>query len=78
MARPSAGSSQPSAPGGAALQLAEVFVGQEETVGVIDAQPGDGAGADQFEEKPVRLVEDFGQLHADSGEIVDVEESAGN
>ena len=42
---------------------------------MVDPKPGDLSGADEPEDEPVRLGEDFGVLHANGGQFVDVEEA---
>ena len=60
---------------GAPLQLLEIFLRQIKAVRMIDADAGDRAVPDQFEEQLVGRVEDFRQLHSDRGQIVHVEEA---
>ena len=43
---------------------------------MIDAQAVQHALAQQLEDQPVRVVEQLRQLHAQAGELVDVEEAA--
>ncbi len=62
--------------GATALQFLEILFRQIESVRMIDPHAGDRARADQFEQQPMRRIEDLGQLHPDRGEIVDVEETA--
>ena len=54
----------------------EVGLRGGEPVGVIDAQPVDRAALDQPDDERVRRVEHLGELDADGGERVDVEEAA--
>ncbi len=42
---------------------------------MVDPKPGDLSGADEPEDEAVRLGEDFGVLHANGGQFVDVEEA---
>ena len=57
-------------------QAAKVAVGVEQAVDMVDAQPVHRAVGQQAEGKPVDVVEHLGQLHAQAGEVVDVEEAA--
>jgi hypothetical protein len=61
--------------GAAVAQPLEVPRGVREPVGMVDAQPVDGAVADQLERERVRLGEDLRVLLAHAGEVVDVEEA---
>ena len=42
---------------------------------MVDPEPGHPSGADEPEDEAVRLGEDFGVLHANGGQLVDVEEA---
>ena len=53
----------------------EIAQGIVEAVHVVDAKSGHLARGYQFQLLAVALAEDFRQLHAQSGELVDVEEA---
>jgi hypothetical protein len=59
----------------ALLKAPEVLLGIVEPVRVIDAQPVDLAGGREGEHETVRCLEHLLVLHAQRGEIVDVEEA---
>jgi hypothetical protein len=42
---------------------------------MVDPEPGHPSRADEPEDEAVRLGEDFGVLHANDGQLVDVEEA---
>ena len=63
-------------PRGLLAQADAIALGIEQTVDVIDAQPVERPAADQLEHEAVGVVEHFRQLHAQAGELVDVEETA--
>jgi hypothetical protein len=54
------------------LEALEVGLGIEEAVGMVDAQAGEKAFLEEVEWEFVGGVEDFGELHAEGGEVVDV------
>ena len=57
-------------------QPLQVRLGIEEPVDMVDAQAVERPVADQREDEAVGVVEQLRQLHADAGELVDVEEAA--
>ncbi len=56
------------------LQPAEIFGRIVQAVGVVDPQPLHVSLVHQLQDQAVRLVEDVDVLHADRGQLVDVEE----
>ena len=62
--------------GEAALQAAQVCLGIEQAIDMIDAQAVDHAVLDQTQHALVRVIEHFRQLDAQARQIVDVEEAA--
>ena len=57
-------------------QADAVALGVEQPVDMIDAQTVQRPLAEQFEHEAVGVVEQFRLLHAQAGELVDVEEAA--
>src|SRR5665213_2433476 len=57
------------------LQAAEILLRIVEAVGVIDAQAIELAAAHELKSEPVRVLEYGLVLHAQGGEVVDVEEA---
>ena len=57
------------------LEAEEVLAGGVETVRMVHPEAGDLAFADETEDQLVTRREDLGALHADGGQIVDVEEA---
>ncbi len=58
------------------LKIPQISVRVEEPVGMIHAQAGHLALPNEPKDQPMRLLEDFPALDADTGEVIDVEEAA--
>ncbi len=62
--------------GGLLAQPEAIGLGVEQAVDMVDAQPVEHAATEETEHESMRAVEDLGDLHADAGKVVDVEEAA--
>ena len=57
------------------LKASEVFGRGVETIGVVDPEPGHLSRADETKDEAVRFGKDVRVLHADGGQLIDVEEA---
>jgi hypothetical protein len=61
---------------GGILQIAKIFFRFVQTVGMVHAKPGDVSRAYQFKNEGVDGRENFGILHANGSQLIDVEKPA--